>query len=227
MNIIQDFIQPGRRNRPMTNPASSLYKKIMIPKWITIHNAYSPGWDAKRLHEYVKSTACANRPASWHFSIDEKTVYQALPLTESGWHAADNLGPGNTQSIGIEICDYAMLRTPRNEQLFWEGVDHTAKLCAHLIKTVPSLHKFPECLKQHYDWSGKNCPSFIRGKAGGWVDFVHMVKGYLEDDKPQDPMAGEWFRVIAGSYRQRANAEMVRSTLMAQGINAFIEIVRR
>jgi N-acetylmuramoyl-L-alanine amidase len=152
----------------------------MTPKWITINNAYSTNWSAKQLHEYVKSVSCANRPASWHFSVDEKEVYQALPLNESGWHAGDNMGPGNTQSIGIEICDYAMLRTPKNELLFWQGVDHTAKLCAHLIKTVPSLYKFPACLKQHYDWSGKNCPSFIRAKAGGWAEFVSMVKKHID-----------------------------------------------
>ena len=77
----------------MTNPASSLYRKKAVHKWITIHNAYSPNWKAKQLHEYVKSISCSNRPASWHFSIDETECYQALPLNESGWHSGDNLGP--------------------------------------------------------------------------------------------------------------------------------------
>ncbi len=220
MNIKQDFILPGRRNRPMTNPSSSLYQKTATHRWITIHNAYSPNWSAKRLHEYVKSISCANRPASWHFSIDEIECYQALPLSESGWHAGDNLGPGNTQSIGIEICDWAMLKTPRDEELFWEAVDHAAKLSAYLIKEVPSLKPFPDCMKQHYDWSGKNCPSFIRAKPGGWVDFMHMVKSYIEEDEPEDI----WYRVIAGSYRDRNNAEMVRRNLVKQGIGASIEI---
>lgn len=220
MDIIHDYIQAGRRNRPMTFPRSSLYRKTATHRWITIHNAYSPGWSAKRLHEYVKSTACANRPASWHFSIDEREIYQALPLHESGWHAGDNLGPGNTQSIGIEICDYAMLRTPRDEALFWQGINHAAKLCAHLIKTVPSLYKFPDCMKQHYDWSRKNCPSFIRAKLGGWVEFVHLVKEHIEGE----PVADVWYRVIAGSYRDRANAEKIRQGLIRQGIGAFIEV---
>lgn len=222
VTIQQDFIQAGRRNRPMTYPSSSLYKKTATHRWITIHNAYSPHWSAKQLHDYVKSVSCANRPASWHFSIDEKECYQALPLNESGWHAGDNVGPGNTQSIGIEICDYAMLRTPKDEKLFWQGVDHTAKLCAHLIKTVPTLHKFPDCLKQHNDWSGKNCPSFIRAKAGGWSEFVGMVKKYLEE--PVAPEEDIWYRVIAGSYRDRSNAEKVRQNLLSQGIGAFIEV---
>ncbi len=227
MNIIKDFIQPGRKNRPMTNPSSRLYLKNAVHKWITIHNAYSPSWSAKQLHNYVKSTACANRPASWHFSIDEKEVYQALPLNESGWHAGDGLGPGNTQSIGIEICDYAMLKTPKDEKLFWEAVDHTAKLCAHLIKTVPTLHKFPDCMKQHNDWSGKNCPSFIRAKPGGWVEFMHLIKKYFDAGSGQPPEQKQWFRVIAGSYQDRNNAEKVRQNLVRQGIGAFIEVVNK
>ena len=222
MKITQDFILSGRKNRPMTNPASSLYRKTAVHNWITIHNAYSPGWNAKRLHEYVKSDSCANRPASWHFSIDEKEVYQALPLNESGWHASDNLGPGNTKSIGIEICDYAMLKTPKDEALFWQGVDHAARLCAHLIKTVPTLHKFPDCLKQHNDWSGKNCPSFIRARPRGWAEFVELVKGYLTD---APPVSDTWYRVIAGSYRDKANAELMARKLSGMGVKGvFVDV---
>ena len=227
MKITQDFILSGRKNRPMTNPASSLYNKKAVHKWITIHNAYSPGWGAKRLHEYVKSVACANRPASWHFSIDEKEVYQALPLDESGWHAGDyksvaNPGKGNTQSIGIEICDYAMIQKPPDEALFWQGVDHAARLCAHLIKTVPTLLTFPECLKQHNHWSGKNCPSFIRAKQGGWQEFIDMVGVHL-NEKP--PVSNTWYRVIVGSYRDKENADMMVRKLSGMGFRGvFIDV---
>ena len=53
MQIIKDYIAPGRRNRPSTNPSSSRYKKIIPPKYITIHNAWSP-WDAKGLNSLSK-----------------------------------------------------------------------------------------------------------------------------------------------------------------------------
>ena len=189
MRIVQDYISPGRANRPMTNPSSSLYRKVMQPKYITIHNAYSRA-DAKTLHAYVKSTSAASRPASWHFSIDEKECYQALPTNEVGWHAGDNLGPGNTTTIGIEICDFAMLLSPRNEPLFMQAVDHAAKLCAHLIKTEPTLLPYPQCLKQHYDWSGKNCPSWIRAQPNGWRNFVDRVGEYIkgQDSWPAYPI---------------------------------------
>ena len=184
MKIIQDYIPAGRRNRPMTNPSSSLYRKKMQPKYITIHNANSRA-PAARLHEYVKSTGAAGRPASWHFSIDEKDCYQALPTSEVGWHAGDNLGPGNTTTIGIEICDYAMYLSPQNRGLFWEAVKHTARLCVHLIQTEPTLYPYPQVLKQHHNWSGKNCPSWLR--ANGWSEFVRLVGEYLEEEKESWP----------------------------------------
>jgi len=187
VNIIQDFIAPGRRHRPVTYPPSSLYKKKMVPKYITIHNAYSKA-SAKNLHTYLKGTGAESRPASWHFTVDEKEIYQALPLDESGWHAGDNLGPGNTTTIGIEICDYAMLLSPRNEPLYLQAEDHAAKLCAHLIKTVPSLASFPDCLKQHYDWSGKNCPSWIRARQNGWTQFIARVQGHLMAQPTYPPL---------------------------------------
>jgi N-acetylmuramoyl-L-alanine amidase len=221
MEIIQDFIAHGMRHRPMTNPRSSLYKKTMVPKYITIHNAYSRA-SAASLHAYVKSQRAADRPASWHFSIDEKDCYQALPLNEVGWHAGDNLGPGNTTTIGIEICDYAMLLSPRDEKLYLQAEEHTAKLCAWLIRELPSLHPFPHCLKQHWNWSGKNCPSWIRARANGWEQFVSKVERYLTEGEPEQPQEITYYRVIAGSYMNLINAEEVKASLIQNGYRAFI-----
>jgi len=216
MNIVQDFIQPGRKNRPMTNPASSLYRKVMQPKYITIHNAYSRA-SAARLHEYVKSTGAASRPASWHFSVDEKDCFQALPLNESGWHAGDNLGPGNTTTIGIEICDYAMLLSPRNEQLYLQAESHAAKLCAWLIRELPTLQPFPQCKKQHFHWSGKNCPSWIRARPNGWQEFISKVERYLTEGQPEQPTGIIYYRVIAGSFTDIENARQRERDLKNHG----------
>ncbi len=190
MNIVKDFIPAGMEHRPMTNPSSSLYRGTMKPRWITIHNAWSRA-KAERLHEYVKGRGAESRPASWHFSIDEQDIFQALPLDESGWHAGDNLGPGNTETIGIEICDYAMQLSSPDRDLFWEACENTAKLCAWLIGNVDTLEPYPDCLKQHYDWSGKDCPHFIRAEDGGWQKFVDLVGYYLKKDSA--------YRVIGAS----------------------------
>jgi N-acetylmuramoyl-L-alanine amidase len=173
---------------------------------------------AKALHDYVKSQRAADRPASWHYSIDEKECYQALPLTESGWHAGDNLGPGNTATIGIEICDYGM-RRDNNWNLFWQAVDNCARLCAHIINNVDTLLPYPECLvpyegtlKQHYNWSGKNCPALIRAGGGAgshWQRFVDLVGTYLKTPEviePEQPKPSTVYRVLVGSFEEYDNA---------------------
>ena len=98
IKIIQDFIPKGRKNRP---------GYPMTPKYITIHEtgSFGKGANAKAHAKYIKSDDAANRPASWHFTVDDTEIYQHLPLNENGWHAGDGeSGIGNRQSIGIEIC---------------------------------------------------------------------------------------------------------------------------
>lgn len=185
--IVEDLIPRGRHNRPMTNPSSSLYGRVMRPKWITVHNTGNRNNTAgARSHSNWLKTLPVGTFVSWHFTIDDTVIYQHLPLNESGWHAGDNLGPGNTQTIGLEICENQL---PQNMKGYLEAEEQGAMLCAHLIKTVPYLHDFPDCMKQHFDWSGKNCPSVIRGRANGWRDFLGKVEKHLayeEEDKVQD-----------------------------------------
>ena len=64
--------------------------------------------------------------------------------------------------------------------------ENAARLIAHLLKTVPSLKPFPEVMKQHYDWTGKNCPQVIRARPNGWKDFLELVrKQIVQGDVPQ------------------------------------------
>ena len=226
MNIIQDFIPAGRRNRPVTAPQSSLYGRKMTAKYITIHNPASPGWNAKQLHDYGKSQGTVGSLKSWHFSVDKDNAYQMLPTDESGWHAGDNLGPGNTTSIAFEICDRGAYA--KNWPLFWQDQEHAAEVCAHLIKTIPSLHPFPACIVQHNKWSGKNCPYWIRQESGGWQRFLNFVDKYLREPEqpPADPDV--FYRVIVGSYNDRANAERAMAEAKAKGFSsAFIVAFRR
>ena len=168
VQIIQDFIPPGRRNRPG-------YR--LDPKYITIHDTANTqtGADAKAHAAYVKSTAAANIPASWHFTVDDKAIYQHLPLNENGWHAGDGTnGPGNRQSVGIEICENSNGNRAQAEK-------NAAWLTAKLLKDfgLPLA-----AVKQHYDWSGKNCPNVLRGRKNGWAGFLAAVEKELNPPKP-------------------------------------------
>ncbi|HSW62352.1 MAG TPA: N-acetylmuramoyl-L-alanine amidase [Dissulfurispiraceae bacterium] len=170
-SIIQDFIPPGRRNRPA---------HVMAPKFITIHDTANTrsGADAENHAKYLKSAAANLRGASWHFTVDGGTrdgkvapkIYQHLPLTENGWHAGDGRnGPGNRKSIGIEICENSDGNRTRAE-------DAAAWLTAKLLNDF----KLPlQAVRQHHDWSRKNCPRVLRGRNGGWAGFLAAVKNYM------------------------------------------------
>ena len=166
MDIIKDYIPQGRNNRRGVK---------MIPKWITCHDTanVSTGADAASHGRYLKGDVAAKIPVSWHFTVSDKNIVQHLPLNESGYHAGDGpSGPGNRQSIGVEICEDAGGDRQKAEAL-------AVELIVYLIKTEKSLHPFPACVKQHFDWSGKNCPRAIRRRPNGWKNFLAEVEKKL------------------------------------------------
>ena len=186
MNIVHDFLPERQQNRPSKNPSSSRYKIIIPPKWITIHNAWSP-WDAYGLNEYQKTGGAITRPASWHLSVDDKVAVQGIPFGETAWHAGDyknvaNPGIGNIQSIGIEICDFYSSTTKKNDQARYLMAEaYSVLVVAHLIKTVPSLLPFPECVVPHTKWRpASGCPSRILGRKDGWANYLARIEEALK-----------------------------------------------
>ncbi len=145
----------------------------MKPEYITIHDTgnASKGADAKAHNKYVHNVA---PNPSWHFTVDDHEIYQHLPTDTNGWHAGDGVnGVGNRKSIGIEICMNADGNRAQAEA-------NAAWLCAKLIKEIPTLKPFPACMKQHYDWSKKNCPAQIRGRKNGWANFLAAIEAHLK-----------------------------------------------
>src|SRR6185312_4800829 len=112
------------------------------------------------------------RQASWHWSVDDKEAIQSFSYDVQCWHAGDgSTGAGNLNGIAIEICinsdgDYA------------QAVRNGAKLAARVLK---ELGLPISALKQHNNFSGKNCPQQIReGRAGiNWATFVTLVQTEL------------------------------------------------
>ncbi len=157
MRIIRDYIPNGRRNRP---------GHTLNAKYITIHDTgnSAKGADARNHARYLKT---ADVIASWHFTVDDGEIVQHLPLNEIGWHAGDGAsGPGNRQSIGIEICMNADGDRTKAEK-------NAAALVARLLK---ELDLPISAVKQHYDWTRKNCPQVIRARPGGWDGFISAIK---------------------------------------------------
>lgn len=89
-----------------------------------------------------------NTAVSWHFTVDENSIYQHLPLNENGWHAGDGRGTGNMKSIGIEICE-------NSDGNFEKAVANAQWLIRQLMtdQGISFANVVP-----HKHWSGKQCP---------------------------------------------------------------------
>ncbi|WP_077603603.1 peptidoglycan recognition protein family protein [Oceanobacillus sojae] len=149
--------------------------------YITVHQTgnTSRGANAK-MHAKLQSNG-NSRAASWHYSVDDKEVYQSFEDTAQCWHSSDGKGPGNTQSIAVEIC----INSDGN---YRKAVENGAELVRYLLdKHGLSVDK----VRQHHDWYPKNCPAQIRAGKDGitWSDFLNMVKG-VKVSKPKETQTG-------------------------------------
>ncbi|MER9490824.1 N-acetylmuramoyl-L-alanine amidase [Mesorhizobium sp. M0320] len=159
LGIIVDLLPPGFPTRPGTR---------IRPTTITIHNTDNPGpgADAEAHNRYIRGSDAVARRVSWHFTVDDNEIYQHLPVNEMGWHAH---AAANASSIGVEIC----MHRGMNEAAAY---DRAARLCVFLGMQLGII--VPEGLRQHHDWTGKNCPVVLRGRPNGWQTFLDRVAFY-------------------------------------------------
>lgn len=162
LTIQEDIISDWRRNRPGrdTNPGA----------YITIHETgnAAKGADAAAHGAYLDSDAGERDMVSWHYTVDDNAIVQHLPDYETAYHAGDGKdGPGNTTSIGIEICVNA-------------GGDFEAAKAnaAALVRLLMEEHGIDiEHVVQHNHWNGKDCPKTIRATTGAWEAFLVLCNG--------------------------------------------------
>lgn len=129
----------------------------ITPTSITIHNTGNIGATAKGNHNYMKNiNKSGARTASWHFTVDDKEIYQAQSTNYKCYHAGTSAG--NNTSIGIEICMFEDKQ--RQKKAYQNAIE--------LVKILMAYHKFDiSKVKRHKDWSGKHCPAWlIEGKFG-------------------------------------------------------------
>lgn len=175
MNVIQDLIPKGRKNRPgRTNPM--LY--------ITVHDTdnVDKGADALAHAKYLKSDAAVKAQVSWHYTVDDQRIVQHIPDNEDAWHAGDGAGTGNRKSIGVEICT-------NSDGNRTKATDNAAVLVADLCKK----HNIPVSnVVQHNHWNGKTCPRLLRaGNPYSWDTFVAKVRNNLNPPVAETPKTDE------------------------------------
>jgi N-acetylmuramoyl-L-alanine amidase CwlA len=161
LNIVQDFIPVGNSNRPGTKLALA---------GITIHNTDNSdkGANAAAHAKYQKGADARQRQVSWHFTVDDTSVYQSLPISEVGWHAHST--KGNATTLGVEIC--------MNSDLDVKAAYERAALLTAVLAFQNKI-SLPKQIYQHHDWSGKDCPYVLRHQPTGWADFLAQIKAVL------------------------------------------------
>ena len=152
------------------------------PRGITVHNTddikVATGTNAAE--QYSRATYNGNmRGVVVHYYIWRGEIWQLLRLDERGWHAADGrtrrAGRRAGQQIGGNMDTIAIEAIGPGR----DTEDTTATLCAWLcqeFKLDPALD-----IWQHYDFSRKNCPLYIRPH---WADFLQAVAGYMDGKEP-------------------------------------------
>ena len=179
LEITQDIIPPENCGRPLHRP--------MTPTFITIHSTDNTARSADAWHNAhaMKSGLPAphNRTQflTWHFTVDDHSIYQSLPTTETGEHA-DFEGDGNRTSIGIEMC------VNRGSDCA-ATLDRTAQLTAQLMhqyqiplsNVVPHMHWRKIRYIDGRDFGYKQCPRLLldHGRLGPkWNAFLDQVAFY-------------------------------------------------
>ena len=163
---------------------TSLSSKSFNLKYIMIHNTgtYVSTATAKNVHTNTNKTSTS---AAWHYTVDDKEIYQGVPDNRYAGHAGTSrtTTPSSYNAIGIEMCvnNFPATETFGGEKwsdgdaiMKWyeDQFDQTMKNTAYLVAVLCERHglDYRTAVKMHYDALqydpstnyGKDCPMQMR-----------------------------------------------------------------
>lgn len=167
---VNEYLLTKHNSKNIAMPSAQIPNVIGI----TIHNTdwISVSSDTTPAEQYTRATVNDNMgDVRVHFYVDNKCAWQNLPLSLSGWHAADGNGDGNRKTIAIEC-----IMSSAYNDIDKKSEDNAAKLAAGLLKQ----YGFGiDQLFTHQHWySRKYCPAYI---LPHWESFRRKVQGYLSE----------------------------------------------
>lgn len=186
VNVKEYLLTKHNPNR-IDMPTASMAGKII---GVTIHNT---DWIATAsgttpAEQYTRATVNGNmQDVRVHYYVDNVCAWQNLPLSLSGWHAADGSGNGNRRTIAIEcIMSSAYNAADRKSE------DNAARLAAAFLRQyglgIDQLYTHTHWLNVRDGRSGsvdqlntmhnsyKMCPLYI---LPHWAAFRAKVQQYL------------------------------------------------
>ena len=175
---IEKLYLTSRRNRPALR--NSKWYKIRELKGIVVHWTAneSRGANARNTRNYFNT---ADRYASAHYNVDDRSIIQCLPDHEVGYHVGgryykptgqkiigdSDLTP-NYFLIGFEMCV--------NKDGDWNKTyQNSVELAQHLLN---KYHFTVNELYRHYDITGKLCPLMMIDEKP-WQEFKARVNSGL------------------------------------------------
>ena len=203
---INEYLLTKHNPNHINMPSVSMESKVI---GVTVHNTnwISVASGTTPAEQYTRATVNGNmKDVRVHYYVDNTCAWQNLPLSLSGWHAADGNGNGNRRTIAIE-CIMSSAYNDRDKK----SEDNCARLAAALLKKynldINHLFTHTHWLNVRDGKSGsvdylntarnsyKMCPLYI---LPHWTEFKKKVQGYMSSattPTPSAPTAKQLYRV--------------------------------
>lgn len=217
VNVKEYLLTKHNPNR-IDMPTASMAGKII---GVTIHNT---DWIATAsgttpAEQYTRATVNGNmQDVRVHYYVDNVCAWQNLPLTLSGWHAADGSGNGNRRTIAIEcIMSSAYNAADRKSE------DNAARLAAALLRQyglgIDHLYTHTHWLNVRDGRSGsvdqlntmhnsyKMCPLYI---LPHWAAFRAKVQQYLTQGTATTKPSGSAATKLRYDWKQGQRVQLYK-----------------
>lgn len=140
--------------------------------WVQHETAnYNIGADAEMHYRYLVNGA-GGQTLSYHFTVDDREIYQMIPVDEVTWQAADGAGPGNMEGVSCELCV--------NQDSDWTKARHNCEALAAAVSKALGITR----ITRHYDYNEGDpdrhyCPKEMMSE-GYWTTFVSHVQTLMQ-----------------------------------------------
>ena len=200
---INEYLLTKHNPNHIDMPSVSMEGKVI---GVTVHNTdwISVASGTTPAEQYTRATVNGNmKDVRVHYYVDNVCAWQNLPLSLSGWHAADGSGNGNRRTIAIE-CIMSSAYNDRDKK----SEDNCARLAAALLKKygldINHLYTHTHWLNVRDGKRGtvdqlntmhnsyKMCPAYI---LPHWAAFKAKVQAYLNGTSAAKPSNAQLYRV--------------------------------
>ena len=216
---VKEYLLTKHNPNHIDMPTAQLTGKVL---GVTIHNTdrIKTAAGTTPAEQYTRATVNGNmKTVRVHYYVDSTCAWQNLPLSLSGWHAADGSGNGNRRTIAIEC-----IMNGSGDAADKRAEENAVRLAAALLKQhglgINHLYTHTHWLNVRDGRNGtidqlntmynryKMCPAYI---LPHWAAFKAKVQTYLNNASAAKPSNGTPSQL----YRVRKSANDMKSQLGA------------